>query len=121
VGFAIPSNMVAHIANELIQGQPVRHPYVGVSLNPNSTGGAQISTAPGAVVSSSPASAAGLNPGDLITAIDGKTINSTQQFIETVDTYRPGQTITLTVRRGSATLHPKVTLGTRPSTAPQGG
>jgi putative serine protease PepD len=121
VGFAIPSNMVAHIANELIQGQPVRHPYVGVSLNPNSTGGAQISTAPGAVVSSSPASAAGLNPGDLITAIDGKTINSTQQFIETVDTYRPGQTITLTVKRGSSTLHPKVTLGTRPSTAPQGG
>jgi|SRR5579875_128644 len=121
VGFAIASNMVAHIANEILAGHPIRHPYVGVLLNGNSTGGAQISSQPGSVQPSSPASAAGLEPGDLITAINGKTISSTEQFIATVDTYTPGQTITLTVRRGGATLHIKLTLGTRPNTAPQTG
>ena len=117
VGFAIPSNMVAHIANEIIGGQPVRHAYVGVTLNGNSSGGAQVLT----VVSGSPASDAGMQQGDLITAIDGKAITSTQQFIETVDTYAPGRTVTLTVKRGSSTLHPKLTLGTRPTTAPATG
>jgi putative serine protease PepD len=121
VGFAIASNMVAHIANEILAGHPIRHPYVGVLLNGNSTGGAQISSEPGSVEPASPAAAAGLEPGDLITAINGKTITSTEQFIADVDTYTPGQTITLTVKRGSSTLHIKLTLGTRPSTAPQNG
>jgi putative serine protease PepD len=126
VGFAIPSNTVAHIADGIIAGRPVRHPYVGVFLNSSSTGGAQISvrsqTAPsGGVQPNSPASRAGLKPGDLITAIDGKAITSTQQFIETVDTYRPGQTLDLTVRRHGSTQHIKLTLGTRPQSPPNGG
>ena len=57
----------------------------------------------------------------MVTSIDGKPISSTQQFIETVDTNAPGQTITLTVKRGGSTQHVKVTLGTRPSAAPSAG
>jgi putative serine protease PepD len=117
VGFAIPSNTVARIANEIIAGHPVKHAYVGVFLNGTSTGGAQIST----VQAGSPAASAGLQQGDKVTAIDGKAISSTQQFIETVDTYSPGQTITLTVKRGSNTITPKLTLGTRPATQPNSG
>jgi putative serine protease PepD len=121
VGFAIPADMVAHIASKIIAGQPVRHSYVGVFLNGQSTGGAQILDQPGSVAPSSPALAAGLKPGDLITAIDGRAITSTQQFIETVDTYPPGQKIRLTVKRGGSTLHIGLTLGTRPSSAPSAG
>jgi putative serine protease PepD len=117
IGFAIPSNMVAHIADRIIAGQPVRHAYVGVELNGDSTGGAQVTL----VQAGSPGSSAGLHQGDLITAIDGKTISSTQQFIETVDTYSPGQTITLSVKRGGSTLTVKLTLGTRPNTPPSSG
>jgi putative serine protease PepD len=117
IGFAIPSNGVAHIANEIIAGQPVHHSYVGVSLNPDSSSGAQVVT----VAPSSPASSAGLRQGDLVTALDGKAISSTQQFIETVDTYPPGQKITLTVKRGGSTLHIGLKLGTRPSSAPSAG
>jgi putative serine protease PepD len=125
VGFAIPSNTVAHIANTIIAGKNVAHPYVGVDLNQYSTGGAQISTQAdqsgnGPVVAGSPAAKAGLQPGDLITAINGKTITSTEGFIETVDGYAPGQTITLTVKRGGSTSHIKLTLGNRPHTAPSG-
>ena len=116
VGFAIPSSTVARIASLIISGQPVKHAYVGVFLNGSSTGGAEITS----VQSGSPASSAGLHQGDLVTAIQGKTITSTQQFIETVDTYSPGQTITLNVKRGGNTMSLKLTLGTRPQTQPGG-
>jgi putative serine protease PepD len=108
--------MVARIANEIISGKTVKHAYVGVLLNGSSTGGAEITQ----VQPGSPASTAGLRSGDVVTAIDGKKMNSTQQFIETVDTYAPGQTITLTVKRSGGTETAKLTLGTRPNTQ-QGG
>ncbi len=111
VGFAIPSNMVSRIANEIIAGKSVKHAYVGVFLNSSTQGGAEISQ----VQSGSPASSAGVQPHDIVTSIDGKQISSTQQFIETVDTYEPGQTITLTVKRDGGTKTLKLTLGTRPN------
>ena len=117
VGFAIPSNLVGRIANEIIAGQPVKHSYVGVELSPTSTGGAQISS----VSSGSPASSAGIQPGDVVTAINGQAISSTEQFIATVDNYAPGQQITVTVKRGGQTHTIKLTLGTRPQATPTGG
>src|SRR5579859_1782047 len=127
VGFAIASNTVARIAHRIIAhpGQAVQHPFVGVDLEPNSTGGAQIATQPDAqgnppVRPNSPASSAGLQPGDLITAINGRNIVSTNQFIQVVDNYSPGETITLTVKRGGATKQIKLKLGTRPEAIPQG-
>ena len=117
VGFAIPANTVARIASEIIAGHPVKHAYVGVFLNGTSTGGAQISSVQGG----SPAQTAGLQQGDVVTAIDGKAITSTQQFIETVDSYSPGQTITLTVKSGGSSRTVKLTLGTRPATQPNNG
>jgi putative serine protease PepD len=117
VGFAIPSNTVARIANELIGGQSVKHSYVGVELNANSSGGAGVSS----VQPSSPASSAGLQQGDLITTVNGKPISSTGQFIATVDNYAPGDTLTLTVKRGGQTQDYKLKLGTRPNNAPTTG
>jgi S1-C subfamily serine protease len=116
VGFAIPANTVRRIAGAILAGHPVKHSYVGVELNANSTGGAQISSVSGG----SPASSAGLQSGDLVTAINGKTIASTEQFIATVDSYAPGDTITLTVKRGGNTLEVKIKLGTRPQSAAAG-
>ena len=117
VGFAIPSDTVARIANEIIGGHPVRHAYVGVELNGKSSGGAAVTN----VTPGSPAAGAGIQPNDLVIAIDGKTITSTDQFIATVDTHSPGETITLTIKRGGQTRSIQVKLGTRPSTSPTGG
>ena len=96
-----------------------------MSLQQSSTGGAKISTGPDAqgnppVVPGSPAARAGLQPGDLVTAINGKKISSTEQFIATVDSYSPGDTITFTIERGGKTQDVKVTLGARPQRAPTG-
>jgi S1-C subfamily serine protease len=112
VGFAIASNMVRRIADEIISGHPVKHAYVGVLLNGSSTGGAEVTQ----VQPGSPAATAGLRAGDLVTAINGKKMASTQQFIETVDGYSPGQTITLTVKRDGSTHTVTLKLGTRPNT-----
>jgi S1-C subfamily serine protease len=125
VGFAVPSDTVVQVARDIIGGHPVRHAYVGVSLDPNGTGGAQIARAGDSngeppVVPGSPAAKAGLQPGDVITAIDGKPVGSTGQFIAVIGAYAPGQQVTMTVRRGGNTLHIKVTLGTRPQSAPTG-
>ncbi len=115
VGFATPSNTDARIANAIIGGHPVKHAYVGVELNANSnSGGAQVSS----ITNGSPADSVGVQPGDVVTAINGKAISSTEQFIETVDTYTPGQKIQLTVKRSGQTKTLSLTLGNRPNSAP---
>jgi S1-C subfamily serine protease len=114
VGFATPINTDAKIANQIIGGKKVEHAYVGVELSGTSVGGAQISS----VQQGSPATTAGLQPGDLITAINGKTVTSTDQFIATIDNYSPGQTVTLTVQRSGQTKQIQVKLGVRPTSSP---
>src|SRR5579884_960375 len=125
VGFATPGNTDQQVANTIIAGKQVKHSYVGVCLNSAASGGAQIatrpdSTCPTPVVPGSPAAQAGLEPGDLITQINGKAISSSNAFIATVANYSPGQTITLTLKRNDVTHHIKLKLGTRPATAPTG-
>jgi putative serine protease PepD len=117
VGFAIPSNTLSRIANLIISGHSIKHAYVGVGLVPNSTNGAQISQ----LQPNSPAVNAGLQLHDVVTAINGKAITSTEQFIATVDGYKPGSTITLTVKRAGQVKQLTLTLGTRPATAANGG
>jgi putative serine protease PepD len=117
VGFASPSNTVARIANAIIAGHPVKHAYVGVELQGNSAGGAQVTT----VQPGSPALSAGIQTGDLVTAINGKSISTTDQFIATVDTFSPGDTITLTVKHNGQTHNIQVKLGSRPASTPTGG
>jgi putative serine protease PepD len=124
IGFATPGNEDLKVANAIIGGKPVRHAYLGVQLNGTSVGGAEIAgaaTGGTPVVSGSPAAKAGLQPGDLITAINGKSVTSTDQFIATLDNYQPGNVVTLTVKRGGKTLQIKVTLGVRPQQAPGQG
>ncbi len=117
VGFAIPSNTVSQIANRLIGGHKVSHAYVGVQLISNSSGGAQV----GKVTANGPAAGVGMKAQDLITAVNGQAVTSTDQFIADVDTYSPGQTVSMTVKRGGQTLHFHVKLGTRPASTPSAG
>jgi putative serine protease PepD len=112
VGFATPSNLVVRVAGRIIAGKPVVHAYAGVLLGSASTGRATIV----AVQPNSPASKAGLEQGDVITAVDGKAVRSTEQFIEIVEGHNPGQTLTLDLKRGATTLTVGLTLAVRPKT-----
>jgi len=55
-----------------------------------------------------------------IWAINGKAVSSTEQFIATVDTYSPGQTITLAIKRGGKAQNVQLKLGTRPASPTSG-
>jgi putative serine protease PepD len=110
VGFAIPSSIVQRVAQQLISSGKVAHAYLGVQLS-DGNGGAQV----GQVVSGGPASDAGLRSGDIVTAIDGKAINGADALVTAVDGKKPGDSVTLKVRRGGSTNDITVKLGTRPN------
>ena len=69
-----------------------------------------------AVVPGSPAAQAGLQPGDIITAVDGTALDTTHPLDLVTSQLAPGKTITLDVLRNGQTTKATVTLGTRPST-----
>jgi putative serine protease PepD len=132
VGFATPGNTDVQVANEMIAGKKVQHAYVGLCVQDATTGaGAEIApssqtSATGSgcstpVVSGSPAAKAGLKAGEVITAVNGQQITSSDDFVEVLGKYAPGDVVTFTIRDGGATKTIKVTLGNRPATVPSGG
>ena len=112
VGFAVPSNTVEKIANALIDDGSVEHAYLGVSTEDAADdGGASVAE----VKDGTPAAAAGLRASDVVTAIDGEAITSSDELRREIDSRSPGDKVELTLRRGGATKTLEVELGTRPS------
>ena len=112
VGFAISANAAKSVADTLISGGKVQHAYLGIRVNDNSTGnGAEIVS----VVSGSPADKAGLQAGDVITSIDGTTIENGDGLTAAVAAHKPSDVVTVTLTRNGTTKTAKVTLGVRPA------
>jgi putative serine protease PepD len=112
VGFAIPSDSVKAVVNTLISGGKVQHAYLGVTVGDASSGtGAEL----GSIKSGTPAAAAGLQAGDVVTTIDGDTVANADDLTAKISAHQPGDKVTLTVTRNGATKKIDVTLGTRPS------
>jgi putative serine protease PepD len=109
VGFAIPSNTVKKVAQELISGGKVSHAYLGVELT--GTGSPTVAS----VKSGTPAAQAGIKAGDEITAIDGKAVSSSDALITDLQGHSPGDKVALTIRHGGTSSTVNVTLGTQPA------
>jgi putative serine protease PepD len=110
VGFAVPIESAQSAARTLIAGGTVRHAYVGVRIL-GVAGGAKITH----VVSGSPAEKVGLKVGDVITSFDRKAVASADALTADVFEAKPGEKVTLTIKRGGATKQLSVTLGVQPS------
>ena len=136
IGFAIPSAIVNSVAPQLISKGAASHSYLGISGTTvtadivtllNLTSGQQgvlvVSLANGG-----PAEKAGLvaalvdatgaptSAGDIITGINGKTINNFEDLVSYLaSSTQPGQTVTLNVLRNGKDTQVKVTLGTQPT------
>jgi putative serine protease PepD len=111
VGFAVPSNTVRSVVSQLLATGKVQHAYLGVQITTAAAGGAQVAT----VRAGTPAAKAGLKAGDVITKIDGTSVGSSDELQQAIDGRKPGDRITLQIRRGGTTKTVHVTLGTRPS------
>jgi putative serine protease PepD len=112
VGFAIPANAAKNVANTLISGGKVQHPYLGISVSDASNGsGAEVVS----VVSGSPAAKGGLKAGDVVTSIAGTSIENGDDLTAAVAAHKTGETVSVTVTRDGKSQTVNVTLGTRPS------
>jgi putative serine protease PepD len=119
IGFAVPSNTVRRVVPVLEQGKSVEHAFLGVEAAADVSGGIAPAGAEIAnVTAGGPAEAAGLQPGDIITAIDGKAIDSFDQVSEIVNQHTVGDEIDVRVDRGGGSRSFHVKLGTRPKSAP---
>lgn len=117
MGFAIPVNNVVSICDNLIANEGKKSPYLGVMLDTRYTAEnlQQMGYPAGAVVQSvtenSPAAAAGLKAGDIITKINGTSITNYEILKSELNKYNVGDTVTVEVYRLSSTTTFKVTLG----------
>ena len=117
VGFAIPINQVRRTVEQIIDTGEAQFPIIGASLDGGYDGdGARIATTSAAdgtppIVPDGPAEQAGLQPGDVILAIDGTAVGDSSELIVAIRSRRPGDTVRLTVRRGDDEREVTVTLG----------
>lgn len=113
IGFAIPSNLVKRVANEIIDNGSVKHVVLGITIKSSSVeadgvtrGCAQVQ----AVTDGGPASKAGVKAGDSIVAFNGKAVNNNYSLLGYVRAAAMGDKVKLTVVRGGNTMDLEVTL-----------
>lgn len=114
VGFAIPIDKITPLIDQLKKGNTASRPqgFLGVSLSTATSGGAQITT----VSAGTPAAAAGLQVGDVITSIDSQAITSSGDGADYITSQAPGTKVTIHYQRGGAAQTATATLGAKSST-----
>lgn len=121
LGFAIASDTVSALSNQLVSQGYVVRPYLGINWQPINPA---IASAYGLPVewgvyitdatNSGPAAQAGLRQGDIITAIDGEAISENNPFINILLRKTPDESVEVTFLRDGQTQTTTVTLGERP-------
>jgi S1-C subfamily serine protease len=129
VGFAVSSNTAQRFLPDMIAGNPISHPQLGVTganLNAINAEQAGVDIDQGVYITTvSPGSAAdeaGIRPaeeqtsaelppgGDVVTKIDGKEVSTIEELAKLVDQYNVGDQVTLTVWRDGAEIELTATL-----------
>ncbi len=120
LGFSIASNTVKEVSEQIIQFGKVRRPYLGVQwvpVDPQVASAYELPVEFGAYIQEvepgTAADRAGLEPADIITAIDGQRIDAENGFVTVLMRFDPGDEVQLTVVRDGREMTVNVTLGTR--------
>src|SRR5262249_43634757 len=129
IGFAIPSDRVKFVTDQLIKngklvntgqgfigisGQDVT-PQLAAAYNLPVQSGVLITDFANDAAGTSPAQNAGLRTGDIITAVNGSPINGSSALASVLSSQSPGTQVKVPVQRGSSQLSVTVTLGERPA------
>jgi serine protease Do len=123
IGFAIPSDVARVEMEQLIANGRVVRPWIGVvyggEVDAQSGQAYNLGTDHGVVVRqvepTGPAARAGVQPGDIITAVNGERIESWSDFVRDIVTKKIGANVTLTIIRDRATRSLSVPLAERPA------
>ena len=119
LSFAIPISSTTDVVEQLIDHQNVTRPYIGVSGESISSQVAELYSLPqgiyiNTVYDNSPAKKADLKVGDIITKIEGTAVKSITELNRVKNTYKIGDTITLTLLRSGKEEEVKITLEATP-------
>ena len=131
IGYAIPANRVEYVAQQLIAHGSLTSTgqgFIGIQaqdVTPQIAAANGLSVQSGVLVASfandaagqSPAQQAGVQVGDVITAINGQTVNTNSDLSSALLNDAPGTKVTLTIMRGSSQSTVTITLGERPVNA----
>ncbi|GIG53560.1 S1C family serine protease [Demequina activiva] len=111
LGFAIPSNQAQRTAEQIIETGEATYPVIGVQLDERYTGeGVKVVDDASGVVDGGPADVAGIEPGDIITAIDGRPITQTDELVVAIRAMAPGDEVVFTVQSGGGERDVPITL-----------
>ncbi len=119
IGFAIPVNIVENVVGQLIDSGEVQRGFLGVSFGPISQSLARALSVPvgaaqiAAVEPGSAADEAGLEAGDIIVSIDGKSLGDSNDLLTTVASSRPGDRLQVEYVRDEDRRTATVTLGAK--------
>ncbi len=121
IGFAIPVATVKTVMESIISNGQVVRGYIGVEpqdITPELAESFGLSTKTGAiiagVVKDGPADKAGIKPGDILVAVEGKAVSDTTEMLNLIAQLTPGNTAKMTVLRKTQQSTVDVTIGTRP-------
>jgi serine protease Do len=121
ISFAIPADTVKSVIAQLRDKGRVSRGWIGVQIQPVTAEIADnlgLAEARGALVAepdqAGPASKAGIEPGDIITAINGKEVADSRNLARTISSMPPGTSVRLTVVRKGKAKTVNVTLGELP-------
>ena len=121
IGFAITASVAKQIMEQIIQSGGVTRGWIGVEvqdLTPELAESFKRSTTNGALIAGvlkgGPADRAGVKPGDILVAVDGKTVIDSSTMLNLIAALSPGKTATITVVRNQAEKLVKINVGKRP-------
>ncbi|MGQ2906352.1 MAG: Do family serine endopeptidase [Aliihoeflea sp.] len=121
IAFAIPSSTAETVVSSLIENGAVTRGWLGVQIQPVTDEIAEslgLENATGALISQpqadGPAVAAGIQSGDVVTAVNGQAVASPRELARLVGNLTPGNTVTVDIWRNGETQQVEVELGTLP-------
>jgi serine protease DegQ len=126
IGFAIPASVAKQVMEQIIKNGSVTRGWIGVEAQdmskelaesfklPNSSG-ALIA----GVLKSSPADKAGVKPGDILLAVEGRPVTDSLNMLNLIAALPPGKPVAFTMMRNQTEVQLKITVGKRPKPAAQ--